>query len=213
MEQYAESVWFDFDGTLFDTEPDIRNAYLAVFDHFDIEVDPGIFKIGPPMRECILQVFPDCDEATLAAIMARFVEVYDNSGFPGTILYPGVAGRLRELAGAGVKLFIATNKRLNPTLLILDKFELRSCFTAVYGVDSFLPERPAKGEALRRGLLRHRLDAAAAVMVGDTAGDIAAGKFAGMKTLGVTWGYGGGEELRDADTLIDHPDQLRIGRC
>ena len=47
------------------------------------------------------------------------------------------------------------------------------------------------------------IDPADAVMVGDTKGDVDAGRANGLRTVGVTWGYGSREELADADEIVE----------
>lgn len=205
MPKKINAIFFDFDGTLFDTAPDIRSAYLRTFEELKLAVDPAQFKIGPPMRECILGVLPESSEAEIARISRSFVDCYDNSGFPATTLYPGIPALLDRLQHC--RLFIATNKRFNPTWLILEKFRLWERFEGVYAIDTF-PGRPPKGKLLATVLAEKKIAPDDAVIVGDTAGDITAGQTAGIATCGVTWGYGTPDELAAADRLIDHPAEF-----
>ena len=62
-----------------------------------------------------------------------------------------------------------------------------------------------KAEVLRRALAERGIDPDDAVMVGDTRGDVEAGKGAGLYTIGCTWGYGTREELEGADERRDTP--------
>ncbi|MDC0538265.1 HAD hydrolase-like protein, partial [Planktomarina temperata] len=51
--------------------------------------------------------------------------------------------------------------------------------------------------------------AARGVMIGDTTFDMQMGRAAGLKTIGVTWGYHAAEALRgQADRMVDHYGQL-----
>ena len=60
-----------------------------------------------------------------------------------------------------------------------------------------------KPDLLAKLLADLRIDAADAVMVGDTKGDVDAGKANGLATIGVTYGYGKREELAEADRICD----------
>ena len=53
------------------------------------------------------------------------------------------------------------------------------------------------------------VDAENAIMIGDTSYDMAMGKAAGMKTIGVGWGYHGAAQL-DADTVVQSANELWI---
>ncbi len=217
MNNTIDSIWFDLDGTLLDTAPDILGTYAEVFRKFGFDVRHEALRIGPPLRECILEVLPDCDEKTIAGMIAGFIDAYDSSGFPGTVFYPGIQKLLQDIHEAGIPAFVATNKRMRATELILKHFELEKYFAGVYATDVFPGEKLPKSEVLNRALALHGCSPAAAVMVGDTSGDIKAGQLAGMITAGVKWGYGSPEELSGArpDFLFDSADELwqNINNC
>ena len=52
-------IFFDLDGTLFDTKPDILAAYRSVFQSNGIPFDPEKLRIGPPLTECLRQFMPE----------------------------------------------------------------------------------------------------------------------------------------------------------
>ena len=58
--------------------------------------------------------------------------------------------------------------------------------------------------------MRHFGDGAPAAMVGDRHVDMAAAHAHGLRAVGVTWGIGSEDELRDAgaDVLVAAPDEL-----
>lgn len=47
-------------------------------------------------------------------------------------------------------------------------------------------------------------------MVGDRSSDVRSGLALGLRTIGVGWGYGSGEELREAgpDLVLERPEEL-----
>ncbi len=206
----VEGVFFDFDGTLFDTERDILEAYRKVFRKLNISADLKFLRIGPPLEESIRAVRPDISGGELAEAMAGFREFYDGSGFPATPPYPGVPEMLRRLARSGKKLFIATNKRVRPTRLILEKHGFLPLFAGVYAGDSDPACRRSKSENLLYAVSQHGLKPENSVMIGDTRLDIEAGRRAGMRTFGVTWGYDVQGELEQSrpDGLAASPEEL-----
>ena len=76
-------------------------------------------------------------------------------------------------------------------------------FDGVWSFDSFPGVKYKKPELLARLLGELGVSPSDAVMVGDTKGDIDAGKANGVHTIGVTWGYGSREELSEADEICE----------
>lgn len=207
--------FFDLDGTLADTDGDIRLAWKRAMDDLGL-VCPAFdtkFVAGPPIEEMARALFPDrYTEALAADLRARFGFHYDSGGFPETREYPGVLDRVRALKASGARVFIVTNKRYAGATALAAKFAWPDVFEGVYAGDMYKDD-PAVGK-LRKGDLLARiirsLDAAAAdcVMVGDTASDFEAARQNGIASVGVTWGYGTDAELARADRLARTPDDL-----
>ncbi len=206
----SDSVWFDLDGTVLDTVADIKSAYRDMFAEFGENVDLAALRIGPPLRQCILEVIPACPDHQISRMIESFCRIYDASGFPATDFYPGMPEVLKELRAQGKLLFIATNKRAKPALMLLEQFGILSLFAGVYTPETFPGEKLPKGEFLKKALEHHKLNPAAAVMIGDTAPDIHAGKFAGMKTIAVAWGYDEYPVLEQSapDYMVSSPSQI-----
>ena len=78
-------------------------------------------------------------------------------------------------------------------------------FDGYYSFDMYPGEKLKKAELLKRVMAVRGIDPADAVMVGDTQGDVDAGRGAGIHTIGVTWGYGSRAELEGADEIHDAP--------
>ena len=202
--------FFDLDGTLARTGEDIIAAWKrSVADlgrtcpRFD-----EVFKIGPTLEQVIYDLFDDASPELVAQMVARFRPNYDESGFPNTVPYPGVPERLAELKASGARLYIVTNKRHAPTQAIVRKFGWDRLFDGVWSFDTISGVKYKKPQLLAYLLQRLEIDPTDAVMVGDTKGDVDAGKANGMYTIGVTWGYGSREELVGADEIVDKRDGI-----
>ena len=207
------SHWFfDFDGTLARTGEDIISAWKkSIADlgrecpHFD-----KVFTIGPTLESMVYELFDDATPELAAALLERFKINYDASGFPTTVPYPGVQAFLERLKREGAKIYIATNKRHAPTQLIARKLGWIGFFDGIWSVDSFLGGKFKKAELLARIMAERAIASDCAVMVGDTKGDIEAGKANGMYTIALTWGYGGLCELDGADEIVDELSAVNV---
>ena len=196
--------FFDLDGTLARTGEDIRLAWLGALrqlgrdtTHFD-----EVFSIGPTLEKVTYDLYPDATPELVSDLLKAFKPLYDESGFPNTVPYPDVPAMLEMLKSFGAKLYIVTNKRHAPTQGIAAKFGWNRLFDGIWSYDS-LEVKYTKPELLGKLLKDLNVDLKDAVMVGDTRGDVNSGRQNGLKTIGVTYGYGKREELADADWVID----------
>lgn len=197
--------FFDFDGTLARTGEDIILAWKKTISdmglscpHFD-----EVFRIGPTLERVAYELFEDATPELVAEIGERYKPNYDESGFPNTVPYPGVPEKLAALKESGAKIYIVTNKRHAATQKIVKVLGWDGLFDGVWSFDSFPGVKYKKPELLARLLCELGVEPSDAVMVGDTKGDIDAGKANGVHTVGVTWGYGAREELSEADELCE----------
>lgn len=197
--------FFDFDGTLCDTEADIKAAWRAAIRGMGRECPQfdRVYKTGPTLDQVTYMLFDDASPEMVARIRELFGPAYDSSGFPNTHPYPWVPGWLASLRKAGCSLYVATNKRWRPLAALRDKLGWQTMFDGWYAFDMYDGMRLTKAELLVRAMQERGISPADAVMVGDTAGDVSAGKSAGMQTVGCTWGYGSVEELEGADEIYD----------
>ena len=197
--------FFDFDGTLCDTEPDIIGAWECAFEREGIRC-PDFrkrFKTGPTLQETIRLIFPGASDDDCRRFGEAFKVAYDTSGFPRSVPYPGIEAWLARLRGNGAKIAIVTNKRRKPLVMLLDKLGWHSYFDGFFTVDTFPGRKMTKNEVLAAALETLASPKTASVMVGDTVPDITAGQVNGIATAAVLWGYGAADALRAA-----HPDFL-----
>ena len=203
------AVLFDIDGTLLDT----RDAWVAAFDAGLAAIRktsmPGSEAaqwIGTPIEVIYAE---RCGLAgdELAKAVREFQRVEAESVHEGMRAYPGVREALASLATW--KLATVSNERRDTSVEALRATGLLPFFVLVLGGDSVLRKKPAPDPILMAasGLGVHPTECA---IVGDTEVDVRAGKAAGARTVGVTWGYGTRARLEDAgvDYLIETPDAL-----
>lgn len=207
--------FFDLDGTLADTDPDIRASWRVTLDELGL-VCPNFerdFIAGPPIEEMLAKLLPDQYTDELAArLRARFGFHYDHDGFPKTREYPGVLDAVRRLKAAGHRVFIATNKRYAGASAMARHFGWDQIFEDVFAGDRFQDD-PAIGKMKKPALLKFllaRLGVAPedCIMVGDTNNDFAAARANGIPSIAVSWGYGTDEERALADRIVTSPEEI-----
>lgn len=199
--------FFDFDGTLCDTEADIKSAWRKALRMIGRECPrfDAVYRTGPTIDQVVHMLFDDATPELVDRVRAAFRPCYDESGFPETKPYPWVPGWLDALRAQGCRLYVATNKRYSPMGALMRKMGWLDLFDGYYSFDMYPGEKLKKADLLKRVMAERGIDPADAVMVGDTRGDVEAGRGAGLYTIGVTWGYGSRAELEGADEIHDAP--------
>ena len=195
--------FFDLDGTLARTGEDIVIAWKGALRAMgrDLTNFDKVFKIGPTLEKIVYELYDDATPQLVEELMEKFKPLYDESGFPNTVPYEGVPELLAAIRAAGGKSYIVTNKRHRATQLIAKKFGWDRLMDGVWSYDSF-GTKYKKPELLAKLLADLEVDAADAVMVGDTQGDVDTGKANKIATIGVTYGYGTSEEVASADYVF-----------
>lgn len=201
----------DFDGTLFDTAPDILDcvARAARSLGFEPEIPLTVDLIGPPLPGLVAKILPRLDETARRQVIEAFKTHYDGSDYPLTKTYDGIEALFARAQATGVGLSIATNKRLRPTLRILERFPLGD-FRFIYAHDMEAGRIFKKAELLARILAELALPPHEVLMVGDTLADIEAARAVGMPVAAVTYGYASREYLASLspDYLFDSAREL-----
>jgi phosphoglycolate phosphatase len=132
-------------------------------------------------------------------------------------VYPGVVEGLQQLCDAGLQLACLTNKPLSFAKPLLQAKGLDSFFTHVFGGDSFALKKPDPLPLLKT-CEALGVQAAQALMVGDSSNDAQAARAAGCPVVLVRYGYNHGEPVDgvDADAHVDtltHIAQALAGKA
>lgn len=208
--------FFDLDGTLADTDGDIRLSWKAALADMGVEC-PGFdrdFVAGPPIEDMAKALMPDLYTPEFGAeLRRRFGEHYDSDGFPQTREYPGVMDAVRRLKTDGARVFIVTNKRFAGATAMAAKFKWMDVFERLYAGDMHAGD-PAVGRLPKPRLLALAMrelgaEPADCVMVGDTANDFRAARENSVESVAVAWGYGTAAELAEADRIAATPEDIR----
>ncbi len=209
------TIAFDLDGTLVDTAPDLIGALNILLGEEGLPplaLSSARVMVGRGARALIEQGFAadgaPLDAESAPALVERFIALYLARIADESRPFPGVETALDELAAAGARLVVCTNKRTDLSLALLDALGLTPRFAAVIGADLAPTPKPDASHLLTAiAAAGGRADRA--IMVGDSASDIGAARAAGVPSVVVSFGY---TEIPaadlGADVLIDRFDQL-----
>lgn len=193
--RYEKCVIFDLDGTLTQSEEGIWNCvrYAAEQMHRP-EPDADTLRrfIGPPLKYSF-QAYMGMSEDDAAEATRIYRERYVQVGLFENRVYPGIRRLLRMLKAQGCWIGVATGKPQVPTERILEHFGLSKFMNAVAGPSG--DHGAEKEDLIRRALPEEYGEA---WMVGDRHFDMEGARKVGIRALGVGYGYGSEEELREA---------------
>jgi phosphoglycolate phosphatase len=206
------AVLLDLDGTLVDTYPGILASCLEALRALGHEPDETLDvrgTIGPPLEDVMRILLQSYGDDRVGEAVAAYRRHYGESGFLGSVPYPGIGKSLEEMKRAGSRIYLATSKRAMFASRILDHLKFAAYFDGVYGSGPG-GELDHKPELLAHILSKHGLASSHSLMVGDRRYDISGAHAVGMRGLGVLWGYGTRDELETAgaDKLVDSPADL-----
>ncbi len=207
-------VLLDLDGTLADTAPDLAAAVNRMRIARGIEplpipeLRPFVSHGARGMVGRAFEVPPD--DARYRELRDEFLREYEAALCVDSALFPGMDETLQRLEQLGVKWGIVTNKLARYTLPLVQALQLSKRAACVVSGDTTPFSKPNPAPLLH-ALAAARVDAAAAIYVGDDRRDIDAGRAAGMRTIVASYGYlGNGVPYQDwgADDVIHAPQEL-----
>lgn len=195
-----KTILFDLDGTLTDSAEGIINCVIPALEHFGLNVpsrkELQVF-IGPPLTDTFPKfgVPADRTDEAIHIFHERYIPIGKYENRP----YPGIVGLLETLQAHGHKLYVATSKPEAMALEVLDHFDLTRHFDMVCGAYSDTV-RSTK-DAVIAYLLEECGQTENVVMVGDTVFDVEGAAAHGIPTIGVAWGYGNVEDMKNAGAI------------
>jgi phosphoglycolate phosphatase len=193
---------FDCDGTLIDGQASICHAMEAAFAEVALPVpDRNQIRrmVGLSLPQAVRKLVPDIDEAMQRDIVDAYKRAFRAQREAGELsqpLFDGIAEVLDALHGAGWQLAVATGMSRRGLDHCLATHGLTRHFVSLQTADDN-PSKPHPA-MLEAALFEADAEAAQAVMIGDTVYDIQMACDAGVRAIGVDWGYHAPEELTAA---------------
>lgn len=184
---------FDCDGTLIDSQHSIVAAMQSAFEAVALPCPARaecLSIVGLSLPEAMAQLLPEAAPAFHADLAEHYKRAFHDLRGSGQLrepLYDGVAALLDALEADGWLLAIATGKSDRGLRLALEQLDMSGRFISLQTADRH-PSKPhpsmIEAALADAGVAREQ-----AVMIGDTSFDMAMARAAGVRALGVGWGY------------------------
>lgn len=210
-------VIFDVDGTLVDSQRDILGAMQVAFACVDQPMPDQatlLAHVGLSLEVIFPMLVPSLDAAQhqqmVDAYKSAYMHLRAQAGVAASSpLYPGAMAALDQLrAMPDVVLGVATGKSKRGLDKLIDGHGLEGFFVTQQVSDSH-PSKPHPSMILQ-AMAEAGTTPAQTVMIGDTSFDMEMAVAAGVRGIGVTWGYHPAERLRAATAVVDDFDALLV---
>lgn len=207
---------FDLDGTLTDPKVGICTCVQYALASFGIE-EPDLDRlepfIGPPLKDSFMK-FYQMDETQAEAAIVKYRERFSDKGILENRLYAGIPEMLRDLNSRGMFMAVASSKPTVYVKRILEHFQIAKYFKVVVGSEldgTRTGKDEVVAEALRQLFGDQSVEKDKVYMIGDRCFDVEGAHVLGIEAVGVTYGYGGMEELKEAkaDYIVRSVEELR----
>ena len=187
-----DAVLFDLDGTLADTLPDLAAAMnAALSEHGSHPLPPRCYRgtvTGGSMAMIRTALGPDADPERVQQIRRTFLARYAEGIAAHTCLFPGVPDLLDDIEARGLAWGIVTNKPHALTRRLLDALGMAGRASCVVCGDTLRHAKPHP-EPIYHACRTLAATPGRSLFVGDSPGDVAAGRGAGVRTLVALYGY------------------------
>jgi phosphoglycolate phosphatase len=197
-----DAILFDLDGTLADSAADISMALRRAFEDLAITTVRPVDSLvdGSPLEEIFAAAAPGADPGLFDRFVSRYRAHYQGGGHARTRLYPGVVDTLEalRLLRPRPRLAVATSKRPEAARGLCVHIGIAGFFEVIDGSGGTGLRHKPSPELLLRVCEALDVRPARALMVGDTARDVLAGRAAGMRTAAVLYGLGARDALMAA---------------
>lgn len=196
-----KSLFFDFDGTIANTQEGIVNALEHMVDELKMEnLGEDTYKkfIGPSLPDSLHRFYPDFPESRYPEAIKAYQSFYNTKGVYQLELYSGMKEMLQKLQDQGYKLYVSSVKPESLIKILVPHLGLEKYFSGLYGASDDETTRNTKKAILRYGMDDAQASADNTVMIGDRMTDMQGGVENQTHTLGVTYGFGDHNELADS---------------
>lgn len=198
-----DTILFDFDGTVMDTNEVIIQSWQHTFrtlENREEDLDKIIKTFGEPLEVTMRNLFPQVPVEESIAIYRSYH--YDNFG-ELIHVFPGMKELIENLKRRGLKLGMVTSRLKKTTMQGLEKYSLAQYFDTVVTADDTTKHKPDP-EPVNIALEKLESRPENSIMVGDTMFDILCARNAGVKSVLVSWALAVTEEEKNGPDGPDH---------
>ncbi len=207
-----DAVFFDLDGTLTDSKVGITRSIQYAMTKMG-RTAPAAHElypyIGPPLRSTFADLLDSSDHTVLEQAVSLYRERFGTIGLFENELYPSIPETLATIRATGCRTYVVTSKPVGFAKRIVEHFDLSRLLEGVYG-SQLDGSQTDKAELIAHVLTNENLPASRVVMVGDRGHDMAGARSCGVYPVGVSYGYGTEDELRNhgAAAIADSPGSI-----
>jgi phosphoglycolate phosphatase len=183
---------FDLDGTLIDSKRDLVQAVNAAradmhLPPLDDQTVASYVGNGAPVliRRALGH---EASEDDCRRALEFFLRYYHEHKLDYTRLYPGVREALDQLRDAGAPMAVLTNKPVRVSRAIIEGLGVNDHFFQIYGGNSFEQKKPHP-IGIETLIAEAGVQREGALMIGDSAVDVQTARNAGIRSVGVTYGF------------------------
>lgn len=196
-----QHIIFDLDGTISNPEKGILNGYKYTFPTLGLPTpDDDTLRslIGPPLRMVFEELYQQTPEKATEAIATYRVYYNQLGGAFENELYNGMLELLESLSKQRKTLHVATHKGAMAHE-ILKHFNIRDYFNQLqhYNEEKNIVTKEKMIELILQD--ENITTFNQTVMIGDRHSDIEAAKYTGIKSIGVTYGFGSVKEIEESN--------------
>jgi beta-phosphoglucomutase len=208
----VNTVIFDMDGVIVDTEPVHYYAYMQHFKHLEIDVPQEMYTTftGNSTKNVYQRVkdtFNLDHEVELLVNRKRelFNDAFDSKA--DLELLPGVEDLIKDLHSNGIQLMLASSSAKITIERVFNRFGLHKYFSHIVSGEDFPKSKP------HPAIFEHAASLSTApkeecIVIEDSTNGVAAAKAAGLYCIGYISENSKGQELALADKIISHFNEL-----
>ena len=197
--RYIDTILYDLDGTIVDSNELILSSFQHTFSthfpHLSLSRSDLLVMMGPPLRETFARFTND--SKLISTMVETYLNYYKANEFSVISLFKGMKEAIQIFHQKGYKQAVITTKFTGSAQPSIQYFGLDQYLHLMISLDDVSTPKPHPEGIL---LAMKKLSSLGAVMVGDNASDIEAGKNAHIPTIGVRY------SLKYDELVLAQPD-------